>query len=76
MNRVAEGWDQRLALSNTIVTLRISQQIGTTISLQSNANFLFILGYTFRSLWTILKSCYWNANVIFDLGLIFFNGCN
>jgi hypothetical protein len=76
LNRVAEGWDQRLALPNTVVTFRISQQIGTTILLQSNANFFFILGYIFRSLWTILKSCYWSANVIFYLGLIFFNVCN
>jgi hypothetical protein len=76
LNRVAEGWDQRLALPNTMVTFRISRQIGTTILLQSNANFLFILGYTFRFLWTILKFCYWSANVIFDLGLTFFNVCN
>ena len=73
MNRVAEGWDQKLALLNTMVTFRTSRQIGTTILLQSNANFIFILGYIFRSLWTIFKSCYWSANVIFDLGLTFFN---
>jgi len=72
LNRVAEGWDRRLALLNTMVTFRISLLIGTTILLQSNVNIIFILDYMFRSLWTILKSCYWSANVIFDLGLVFF----
>ena len=73
---MAEGWDQRLALLNTMVTARISQQIGAIILLRSNANFVFILDYMFRFLWTILKSCYWSANVIFDLGLVFFNVCS
>jgi hypothetical protein len=76
LNHVTEGWDQRLALLNTLVTFRICQQIGKTILLQSNANFIFILGYMFRSLWIILKSCYWSANIIFDLGLILFSVCN